>query len=141
MKRVINVFANKRPNIKIVHLLNEINSNREQQSINSINNFSNEFGYNYIQEISSLFNTVPPKESCRRPNDISDKPDPMKLTNRHYGCYLAHKTGVLNHLDSDAILICECDCLILNNLEFSFLKNLVFNYLNKLLFFFFFFNF
>ena len=130
LKRVINVFANKRPNIKIVHLLNEINSNREQQSINSINNFSNEFGYNYIQEISSLFNTVPPKESCRRPNDISDKPDPMKLTNRHYGCYLAHKTGVLNHLDSDAILICECDCLILNNLEFHSILQGAFKHLS-----------
>lgn len=115
-----------RPNIKILHLLNNPTETREAESIKSISKLK-DLNFNYKQIINPLYTSLPPKEFCDRPNDISMTPGYYLLTPGHYGCFLAHKESILNNTDADALLICECDCKINVNTE-EFAERIKFAY-------------
>lgn len=98
-------------NIKAVHLLTDIMSNREQQSIRTLSKLK-DYNIKYEMFINEPYKDLPPKETCAFPDIIDMKPG-GKLTPAHYGCYLAHKNGLLNAIKEnvyDYILIFECDC-------------------------------
>lgn len=83
--------------IKIIHLLSLPNSEREQKSIQSISEMQ-KYGFEYIQNINEPYDGKIDIKNCSRPNDISEEPGNYKLTKRHYGCYNAHKNGILNNI-------------------------------------------
>lgn len=105
--------AEKRPKIKIVHLLNNIESEREKSSIQSLEKLKN-FGLYYQQIINPLYKELPPKENCNRPSQISEFPGDYLLGPGHYGCYLSHRQGIVEGLNDnvDAILLNECDSIL-----------------------------
>lgn len=105
--------ANKRKKIKIVHLLNNVDSEREKASINSLKQLEN-FGLSYEQRITPVYTNKPPKENCYRPDQVSETPGAYLLSSGHYGCYLAHKNGVIESLndDVDAIFLNESDSIL-----------------------------
>jgi FkbM family methyltransferase len=105
--------ASKRKKIKIVHLLNDVNSEREKASISSLQQLEN-FGLLYEQKITPVYKNIPPAENCNRPNQISEAPGEYLLSPGHYGCYLAHRNGIVEGLndDVDAILLNESDSIL-----------------------------
>ena len=105
--------AEKKPKIKIVHLLNNIESEREKSSISSLRTLEN-YGFTYQQVINPLYKGLPPKENCNRPSQISEAPGDYLLGPGHYGCYLSHRQGIVEGLndDVDAILLNECDSIL-----------------------------
>ena len=113
LDEVIIFTANKRPKIKIVHLLNNINDIREKESIESLTTLRN-FGLEYQQFINPIYTEIPPSEFCNRPDAVSASPGYYKLGPGHYGCFLAHRQGILEGLNDnvDAILLNECDSII-----------------------------
>jgi FkbM family methyltransferase len=105
--------ATKRPKIKVVHLLNDPNQEREAKSIKSLKGLEG-FGISYEQIVTPLYTELPPKENCNRPLSVSEKPGDYLLGPGHYGCYLSHKKGITEGLegDFDAILLNECDSIL-----------------------------
>lgn len=105
--------AFKRKKIKIVHLLNDIHSEREKASINSLRQLEN-FGFKYEQKISMPYKEKPPIDNCNRPDMVSIVPGEYLLSPGHYGCYLAHRNGIVEGLDDDvdAILLNESDSIL-----------------------------
>jgi glycosyltransferase involved in cell wall biosynthesis len=110
-------YTMKKPKIQAIHLLTDTSHPREIKSIEFISKLS-EYGIDYKQQINEIYDEMPPKETCRRPNDISDTPQEIadgigKITGRHYGCFLAHKNAVINSSDEyDYTLIFEADANI-----------------------------
>lgn len=105
--------AEKNPKIKIVHLLNNVDSEREKSSIKSLKKLTN-CGLYYQQIINPLYKEKPPVENCNRPSQVSELPGDYLLGPGHYGCYLSHRQGILEGLndDVDAILLNECDSIL-----------------------------
>ncbi len=108
-------YAEKKPKIKILHLLNDVDGDREKKSIESLKQLSS-FGLDYEQIITEKTLILPEeaKINCNRPNCLSDVPGDYLLTGPHYGCYLSHKKALTENYikDYDAVLICECDCFV-----------------------------
>ena len=106
-------YAEKSPKIRLVHILNHPEGEREIQSIKSLSELEN-FGIDYVQSISPLWKQLPPAGNCNRPNAISATPGDYLLSPGHYGCYLGHKNAVElpNNYDYDAIVIAECDAIL-----------------------------
>jgi FkbM family methyltransferase len=110
-------YTMKKPKIQAIHLLTNTSHPREIKSIEFISKLS-EYGIDYKQQINEIYDEMPPKETCRRPDDISDTPQEIadgigKITGRHYGCFLAHKNAVINSSDDyDYTLIFEADANI-----------------------------
>jgi hypothetical protein len=110
-------YTMKKPKIQAIHLLTDTSHPREIKSIEFISKLS-EYGIDYKQQINEIYDEMPPKETCRRPDDISDTPQEIadgigKITGRHYGCFLAHKNAVINSSDDyDYTLIFEADANI-----------------------------
>jgi autotransporter strand-loop-strand O-heptosyltransferase len=110
-----------KPRIQIKHMLTRPYEDREIQSVQSIQRLANYEGFTYEQIINKVYDELPPKEFCRRPEDIWDNNTPGetepglgKITGRHYGCYLAH-TNAIKNIDEntfDYTLIFEADALI-----------------------------
>jgi FkbM family methyltransferase len=102
-----------KPSIQINHLLTNPLSEREQKSISSLTKLI-DYGFKYNPIINKIYTKTPPSENCRRPDDISSEPGHYKLASGHYGCYLAHKKGIMETLSDqiDAILLNECDSVI-----------------------------
>ena len=94
------------------HMLTDIDSDREVESMISLSKLS-DFGVDYTICVNKRYTDLPPIDSCEYPEKVSMEPG-GKLTPGHYGCYLAHKgafyQGINN--DSDFILIFECDAVI-----------------------------
>lgn len=91
--------------IKCAHLLTTPAELREQRSIISVRKACAAAGIEYQQAINEPYHgEVPTKmESSRKEIPTSGS----------YGCWLAHRDAITQHLtDVDALLICECDCLI-----------------------------
>ena len=107
----------KRFRIQALHLLTGPEDPREEISINSIRKLQ-DFGIDYVQIYNKRYTELPPKEHCRRPDDISMEVKTLDymlgtITPGHYGCYLAH-TGALKQLseDYDYTLIFEADAIL-----------------------------
>lgn len=113
MENILIFKAKKKPRIKIVHLLNNTDSDREKSSIESLRKLER-FGFGYQQIINPLYKGLPPIENCNRPSQISESPGDYLLGPGHYGCYLSHRKGIVEGLndDVDAILLNECDSIL-----------------------------
>lgn len=114
----------KRPRIQILHMMTRPDDVREQISANSLKQLQR-LGFDYKPMVNEVYNGTPPKEFCRRPDDISDTPIYKgeagigNITGRHYGCYLAH-INALKAIDTenyDYTLIFEADAFIYSTLR------------------------
>lgn len=110
-------YAKRVPKIKLVHILNNVNGDREKLSIESISSLS-KYGIEYTQDITPLYLDKPPVENCLRPGQVSDHPGDYLLSPGHYGCYLGHRRAVCNSGENfDAILVSECDTILQVNIR------------------------
>ena len=110
-----NLWATRKPKIKIVHMLVDPDGEREKESIKHLTKLSEYSDWVYEQMINPLYKDMPPKDTCARPTDVRMKPGEYKLTPAHYGNFLAHKTAINEHLNDefDAVLFCECDAIFI----------------------------
>ena len=124
IKRTTTGWFRKRPRIQILHLLTKPNDVREIVSQTSLKQLQR-LGFDYKPMVNEVYDGIPPKEFCRRPEMISDKPNYVgefgvgTLTGRHYGCFLAH-TNAIKSIDTenyDYTLIFEADAFIYSNLK------------------------
>jgi FkbM family methyltransferase len=105
-------FARRKPKIKLIHILNDIDGAREKASINSLKSLE-EHGIHYEQHVSPLYRDMPPTENCNRPAQVSLEPGDYLLSPGHYGCYLGHKGAVCDSgEDFDGVVISECDTIL-----------------------------
>ena len=113
------MYAERMPKIKIVHMLVDINGEREKKSIEHLRSFAEETGWEYNQMINDAYTKLPPKDSCARPDAVQMEPGEYKLAPAHYGNYLAHRKAIETHLtdDFDAVLFCECDAIFIKPLH------------------------
>ncbi len=93
---------------KLVHILTEVDTERETSSINSLSPLS-ELGINYIQQINSRYTG----EDWRLKPAVSQS----EWTNHgpgHYGAFQSFKKAMLDNFtdDIDALILCECDCVL-----------------------------
>ncbi len=111
-----NLWATRRlPKIKIVHMLVDIEGEREKESIRHLEKLSKHANWTYVQMVNPLYKNLPPKETCARPNDVQVKSGEYKLTPAHYGNFSAHRDAINEHLNEefDAVLFCECDAVFI----------------------------
>ena len=94
-----NLWAIRHPKIKIVHMLVDIEGEREKESIRHLKKLSEYSGWTYEKMINSLYRDFPPKETCARPNDVQMKPGEYKLTPTHNGNFSAHRDAINEHLN------------------------------------------
>jgi hypothetical protein len=90
--------------MKAVHLLSNPNDHRESRSITEIRQIVELGGIEYIQCVNKKYEGDIPT-----PRECNDRP--FTLTPAHYGCYLAHKNAITEHLDKDGLLVFECDAV------------------------------
>lgn len=111
---------------KAIHLLSGTDEDRVKRSIADVSALSG-FGIEYKQIYNLLYTDLPPVETCRRPLFVSLDPgrvdmgrgDGWNLTPRHYGCFKAHRDGVLENMDDeiDGLMVFECDAVCAVGLE------------------------
>lgn len=92
--------------LRITHLLTHTDDPREIRSIAEVAGLAELMGAEYVQLINPVYEgELPPAREC---NDR-----PFELSRSHFGCFQAHKDAIAQYLrdDSDALLICECDCV------------------------------
>lgn len=123
-KLLLNYFniEDKKPKIRIIHLLTNVGDVREIKSVSDISQLSS-FGMDYKQQINEVIDYLPPKEFCNRPDMINDQPKDLgngygTITGRHYGCFLAHTNAIKNiNIDYDYTLVFESDANIETSVE------------------------
>jgi glycosyltransferase involved in cell wall biosynthesis/GR25 family glycosyltransferase involved in LPS biosynthesis len=100
------------PKITIMHILTDIDTEREVRSMQSLTKLT-DYGFDYQIVVSKRYTELPPAENCAYPEIISMEPG-GKLTPAHYGCYLGHRKAFEMGLetDSDYLFISECDTII-----------------------------
>ena len=113
------MYAERMPKIKIVHMLVDVNGQREIESIKHLTKFAEETGWDYEQMVNDAYTELPPKDTCSRPDAVQMEPGEYKLAPAHYGNFLAHRTAIETHLtdDYDAVLFCECDAIFIKPLH------------------------
>ena len=94
--------------IRLVHILTETNTPREQASIASLSPLS-ALGIEYIQQINQRYRG----EEWRNVPAISQN----EFTNHgpgHYGAFQSFKKAISENFteDLDALVLCECDCVL-----------------------------
>lgn len=99
--------------IKLVHILTEIDTGREINSIASLSPMSN-YGINYIQQINQRYTG----NAWIDPPAISKTP----YTNHgsgHYGAFQSFKKAILDNFteETEALVICECDCILETDID------------------------
>jgi GR25 family glycosyltransferase involved in LPS biosynthesis len=110
------------PRIQAIHLLTNTTHEREIKSIGYISKLA-DYGIKYTQHINKPYDELPPKDFCKRPHLISDKPQYIAngfgaLTGRHYGCFLAHVNAIKSISNNyDYTLIFEADANIETPIE------------------------
>ncbi len=111
-------------NVKLYHILTDINTDREIRSMQSLTKIK-KYGVDYKMIISKRYTDLPPKDTCAFPDIIGMEPG-GKLTPSHYGCYLGHRNAFECGFkdDCDYMLICECDCILDVNTE-DFMEKLI----------------
>ena len=115
-------------NLKIVHILNNINGDREIQSIKNLSRLKN-VGVEYIQQITPLYNGTAHNET----KALTWTPTSPHNKN-HYGNYITYKNAIKENFseDLDALIICECDAYIeLTDKEFLQEMENTLNFCNK----------
>ena len=100
--------------IKLVHILTEIDTPREKSSIDSVSQVSN-YGVEYIQQINVRY----------KGDDWKSTPAVSQsgFTNHgpgHSGAFQSFKKAMLENFteDIDALVLCECDCIIETPIDF-----------------------
>ena len=101
-------------NIKLVHILTEVNEERERASINSLSPLNN-LGIDYIQQINTRYSG----EDWKLTPAISQS----EWTSHgpgHYGAFQSFKKAMLENFteDIDSLVLCECDCVLECSPEF-----------------------
>jgi hypothetical protein len=117
-------WIRKRPRIQIKHMMTRPDDIREKISQKSLQQLKR-LGFDYQPIVNEVYEGLPPKEFCRRPEDISDTATYSghkgigKITGRHYGCYLAHRNALetIDEENYDYTLIFEADAFIYSNLR------------------------
>lgn len=112
-ERLVELYAQtQKKKVKLVHILTQPKEERERVSIEKVSQV-NEYGIEYVQHVNEPYVGVPPRENCRRPDDISDEPGWYKLSPGHYGCYSAFRRAIEEEFgdDLDALMVCEADCV------------------------------
>lgn len=105
-------FAKRKPKIKLVHIVNNMEGDREKRSIESLSKLK-EWGIDYSVDLTPLYTELPPKENCARPEQVSLVPGDYLLSPGHYGCYLGHKKAVCESGDDfDCLIVSECDTIL-----------------------------
>ena len=105
-------YAKRKPKIKLVHIINNPDGEREKLSTESLSKLT-EYGIEYERHITPLYTEKPPAENCNRPSQVSSIPGDYLLSPGHYGCYLGHKDAVCNtYGDFDGLLVSECDAIL-----------------------------
>jgi hypothetical protein len=100
--------------IRVVHILNNLSSSRENASVECMSSISN-YNIEYIQYITPKYN-----------NDAWLLQTPIdgwsNHSRGHFGAFLSFKYSVLNYFtdDLDAFLIVESDCVLGDNISFDF---------------------
>jgi hypothetical protein len=95
-------------NIRLVHILTETETEREQASINSLSPLSN-LGIEYIQQVNQRYSG----DDWKNVPAVSQSP----WTNHgpgHYGAFQSFKKAMQDNFDEsiDALVLCECDCVL-----------------------------
>ena len=104
--------------IQVIHLLTGPEDQREAISIESMSKLGEHDMIDYVQVYNEKYTDLPPKEHCRRPDDISLVPKTIdymlgKLVPGHYGCYLAHVNALKNISEEYThTLILEADAFL-----------------------------
>jgi autotransporter strand-loop-strand O-heptosyltransferase len=99
----------KRPlKLKLVHVLNNKDGEREVKSINSLSKLSN-LGIEYIQQITPLYEG----DEFLKNKPLNWSPE-AKYNKAHYGNFISFKKAFLENFteDIDAFIYCECDCVM-----------------------------
>ena len=115
-------FIRRKPKIQVKHLLTRPDDMREMVSIKSLQQLE-KYGIHYEQMVNTPYDGFPPKEFCKRPEQISDEPGDFgngmgPLTGRHYGCFQAHRGALETMSDEyDYTLVFEADAFIYTGLE------------------------
>lgn len=115
---------------KILHILTDIDSEREVKSVQNLSKFI-DYGFDYIPIVNKRYVDMPPLKTCAYPEKFSEVPG-NALTPAHYGCYEGHKKAFMSGLDSEYMLIFECDCVLdVTHEEFVNKINLAKSYIEK----------
>jgi len=88
--------------IRLVHILNNVNGEREIKSIENLSKLSN-YNVEYIQQVTPLYKGKFPKSMCGLPHGEG-----------HYGLFQSFKKALQENFteDLDALILCECDCVL-----------------------------
>jgi len=105
--------------IKLVHILTEIDAQREIASVESVSGVS-EYGVDYIKQVNTRYKG----DGWKNTPAISQS----QFTNHgpgHFGAFQSFKKAIIDNFtpDVDALVLCECDCIIETSLDF-FVKKL-----------------
>jgi hypothetical protein len=96
-------------NIRLVHILTEIEEEREIASIDSLSPLGG-MGLEYVQQINRRYSG----DDWKKEKAISQS----EFTNHgpgHYGAFQSFKKAISENFteDLDALVLCECDCVLL----------------------------
>lgn len=99
--------------LKLVHILTDISAEREISSINQLMNIT-EYGIEYTQRINEIYDG----DDWSKTNPLSGS-DISGYSRGHYGAFQSTKSAFLEEFteDLDALVICECDCILSIELE------------------------
>ena len=94
--------------IRLVHILTDIHSQREQASIASLAPVAN-YGIEYVQSVNEIYNGDKWQKTKNWANEIYPN-----HSQRHYGAFDSFRKAVLLNFDYDidALILCECDCVL-----------------------------
>lgn len=90
--------------MKAIHLLTEPESQRESRSIVEIRNVAALAKMEYVPIVNKVWT-----EAFPEPRECNDRP--FQLTKAHYGCYMAHKMAIQEHLNEEGLWMFECDAV------------------------------
>lgn len=95
-------------NVKLVHILTDIEAKREQESIASLAPVA-AHGIEYIQSVNEIYHGEKWKIQPNWGSDLFQHADARK-----YGAFQSFRKAVLNNYDPDldALILCECDCVL-----------------------------
>lgn len=106
----LEIIENKEKNmkLKLIHILNRLDGERETNSINSLSPLKN-LGVDYIQQVTPLY-----EGDGWKTKPITNIPGNNNHGKGHYGNYLSFMKAIKENFteDLDALILCECDCVL-----------------------------
>ena len=107
---LLEIIENKDKNmkLKLVHILNKLDGEREINSINSLSPLK-DLGVDYIQQVTPLY-----EGDGWKTKPITNMPGNNNHGKGHYGNYLSFMKAIKENFteDLDALILCECDCVL-----------------------------